>query len=281
MAEEQAGAVSEDTPQTMTVAQRSFLLGVVVVAGVLVYLLGPVLTPFLVSLVLAYLGDPIADRLERLGLGRTGAVCVVFFVVALLFILALLVVIPGAVKQIRHVIELLPALGHWLQMTVVPRLAQYVDVSPDIFNLKDLSARLSGEWQQTGNLLKHVSEAIGGSTKAMVAFLTNLFLIPVVTFYLLRDWDRLLDNIGQLIPRNLAPTVNTLATECNGVLGAFMKGQLLVMLLLGITYGTGLWFVGLNFALLVRLACGGGQYCAVYGIYCWYWGCVDHGGVPV
>ncbi|WP_281647071.1 AI-2E family transporter [Parendozoicomonas sp. Alg238-R29] len=248
--------VELSSASSMTVAQRSFILGVVVVAGVLIYLLGPVLTPFLVSMILAYLGDPLADRLEKLGLGRTSAVCVVFFGVILIFALTLLVLVPGAIKQIRHVIELLPALGQWLQTVFVPWLAEYIDISAELFNLKELSARLSGEWQRTGDLLKNLTEAIGGSTKAMGAFLANLFLVPVVTFYLLRDWDRLTENVSHLIPRNLAPTVMTLSRECDEVLAAFLKGQLMVMMLLGITYGVGLWIVGLQFALLIGLVAG-------------------------
>ncbi|WP_230460494.1 AI-2E family transporter [Sansalvadorimonas verongulae] len=248
--------VVQSSSGIMTVPQRSFILGLIAVAGVLVYLLGPVLTPFLISMVLAYLGDPLADRLERLGLRRTSAVCVVFLGVILVFVLTLLILVPGAVKQIRYAIELLPVLGHWLQTVFVPWLAQFVDISPDMFNLKELSTQLSGEWQQASNLLEHLTDAIGGSTKAMGAFLANLFLVPVVTFYLLRDWDRLTANVVHLIPRNLAPTVLTLAKECDEVLAAFLKGQLMVMLLLGITYGVGLWIVGLQFALLVGLVAG-------------------------
>ena len=247
---------NKEIVSAMTVAQRSFILGLVVVGGVLIYLLGPVLVPFLTSMVLAYLGDPLVDRLEKLKMGRTAAVCVVFAGVTFLLVVTLLVVVPGAVKQLRHAIELLPVLGNWLQTEFVPLVAQYADINPDMFNLKELSTQLSGEWQQAGNLLKHVTEAIGGSTKAMASFLANVFLIPVVTFYLLRDWDRLTANVVHLIPRNLAPTTVGLAKECDEVLAAFLKGQLMVMLLLGITYGVGLWIVGLQFALLVGLIAG-------------------------
>ncbi|MCL6270672.1 AI-2E family transporter [Sansalvadorimonas sp. 2012CJ34-2] len=240
----------------MTVAQRGFLLGVLVVLGFLIYLLGPVLTPFLVSMVLAYLGDPIVDWLERRGLGRTLSVCIVFLLVSLIFIVALLVVIPGLVKQVRIAIELLPTLGHWMQATLVPKLSEYADLPPDLFNLKDLSTRLSGHWNEGGGVLKQVSHAVSGSTMAMAGFLANAFLVPVVTFYLLRDWDHMVHNIGLMIPRNLAPTVIGLAKQCDEVLGAFLKGQLMVMLLLGLTYGVGLWMVGLQFALLVGLVAG-------------------------
>ncbi len=240
----------------VTVAQRGFLLGLLVVLGVLVFLLGPVLAPFLTSMILAYLGDPLADWLESKGMNRTLAVCVVFAVVLLVFIVALLIVVPGLIHQIGVVIHLLPNLGKWLQSTLVPWLSQYIDINPEHFNLKELSAQMGAEWQQSKGILKHLSIAIGGSTKAMAGVLANAFLIPVVTFYLLRDWDRMIHNIGLLIPRNLAPTVTVLAKECDEVLGAFMKGQLMVMLLLGMTYGLGLWFVGLDFALLVGLIAG-------------------------
>ena len=248
--------LTEELVKGMTTSQVRLMITLVVFAVLFVYLLSPVLTPFLISMVLAYLGDPVADRLGNLGLGRTAAVSVVFTVVTLVLVLTVLILVPGIVRQIRNVIDLLPELGHWLQTTLVPWLSRYIEVNPDLFNLKELSTTLSGEWQKTGSVLKYLTHAIGGSTMTVVTFMTNLFLVPVVTFYLLRDWDSLMVNIGQMIPRNLAPPVITLARECDEVLGSFMKGQLIVMCLLGITYGLGLSLVGLQFAMLVGLIAG-------------------------
>ena len=240
----------------MTSAQVILIACTLAFLVFMVNLLGPVLTPFLVSMILAYLADPIVGRLERIGLGRTLSVCVVFAVVIAALILALLIVIPSTARQIHNVITLLPEIGDWLQSTLVPRLSKYIDIRPDVFNLKDISSYLSTEWQKTGSMLGYVSNAIGGSTMTVVSFLVNLFLIPVVTFYLLRDWDRIIVNVSLLIPRNLAPKVNTLVSECNMVLESFLKGQLIVMCLLGFTYGLGLWLVGLQFAMLVGLIAG-------------------------
>ena len=240
----------------MTTAQVVLFICTLVFLAVMVNLLGPVLTPFLVSMILAYLIDPIVERLERIGLGRTLSVCVVFAVVVAILILALLIVIPSAAHQIHNVITLLPEIGVWLQTTLVPKLSHYIDINPDVFNLKDISSYLSNEWQKAGSILGYVSNAIGGSTMTVFSFLVNLFLIPVVTFYLLRDWDRIITNVSLLIPRNLAPKVNTLVCECNMVLESFLKGQLIVMCLLGLTYGTGLWLLGLQFAMLVGLIAG-------------------------
>ena len=240
----------------MTSAQVILLVCTLFFLAIMVNLLGPVLTPFLVSMILAYLANPIVDRLGRIGLGRTLSVCVVFAVVIAVLILALLIVIPNTIRQIHNVITLLPDIGVWLQTTLVPKLSHYVDINPDVFNLKEISSYLSTEWQKAGNILEYISNAIGGSTMTVFAFLVNMFLVPVVTFYLLRDWKRIIVNVSLLIPRNLAPKVNTLVCECNMVLGSFLKGQLMVMCLLGLTYGLGLWLVGLQFAMLVGLIAG-------------------------
>ncbi len=236
--------------------QRWFILGFVLIAGFFIYLLQPILTPFLVSMVLAYLGDPVTDRLERLGLSRTLAVTTVFVVVSLLLVVTLLVLIPLITSQIKVVISLLPHWGDWLQNNLVPRLSNYVNLDPELFNLRELSARLGHEWQQAGGILARIGRSFSASSMALAGFLANLFLIPVVSFYLLRDWDRMIDNIRGLLPRNIEPTVVTLARECDDVLGAFLKGQLMVMFMLGIIYGTGLWLLGLQFAILIGLIAG-------------------------
>lgn len=235
---------------------RWLILGVVLVVGFFIYLLEPILTPFMISIVLAYLGDPVTDRLVRLGLSRMLAVTFLFVAVAVLLVVTLLIFIPLIVGQIKVVITLLPYWGDWLQHNLVPYFSSYVDLDPELFNLRGLSNRLGQEWQQTGGVLAHIGRSVSVSSMALVGFFTSLFLIPVVSFYLLRDWDRLIENFLALLPRNIEPTVVILAKECDSVLGAFLRGQLMVMCLLGIIYGAGLWLLGLQFALLIGLIAG-------------------------
>jgi predicted PurR-regulated permease PerM len=115
---------------------------------------------------------------------------------------------------------------------------------------------MSGHWQQTGSLVKGLFSSVGQSGLAVAAWVANLVLIPVVMFYLLRDWDVMMDKIGFLLPRNVEKKVTLWAQECDEVLGAFIKGQLLVMLALGVIYSLGLWSVGLDLALLVGMLAG-------------------------
>lgn len=237
-------------------SQRWFLLITTVVAGVLVYLLSPILSPFLVGALLAYLTDPIADRLEAKGMGRTLAVVVVFVVLTLLVAISILLLIPQLSEQIQTMVRQIPAVLDLLHNKVLPWFEQNLDVNlnrPDIDSVREW---VREHWQQTGNLAAQIMGSLTRSGLVVVAWIANLVLIPVVTFYLLRDWDVMMEKIQHLLPRNLEPRVTLWARECDEVLGAFIKGQLLVMLALGIIYALGLSFVGLDLALLIGMLAG-------------------------
>lgn len=237
-------------------SQRWFLLITSIVAGVLVYLLAPILSPFLVGALLAYLADPVADRLEARGLGRTQAVVLVFVMLTLLMVISVLLLIPQLSEQIQTMIRQVPAVLDVLHNRLLPWVEQTLGVSfsrPDIESVRQL---VREHWQQTGNLAAQLMGGLTRSGLAVVGWVANLVLIPVVTFYLLRDWDVMMANIQHLLPRNLEPKVTLWARECDEVLGAFVKGQLMVMLALGIIYAVGLWVVGLDLALLLGMLAG-------------------------
>jgi predicted PurR-regulated permease PerM len=237
-------------------SQRWFLLITLVISGVLIYLLAPILTPFLVGALLAYLTDPVADRLEARGLGRTQAVVVVFLLLTLTVALAILLLIPQLSDQIQTMVRQAPAVIEVLHTRLIPWIEQNTGVSisrPDMEGLRQL---IRDHWQQTGNLAAQLMSGLTRSGLAVVGWVANLVLIPVVTFYLLRDWDLMMANIRQLLPRNMEPKVTLWARECDEVLGAFIKGQLLVMLALGAIYALGLWIVGLDLALLIGMLAG-------------------------
>ncbi len=223
--------------------------------GWMVYLLGPVLTPFLVAALLAYLGDPMADRLEAKGLGRSVAVCVVFAAMSLLFAVVLLVFVPLLGSQFDTLREVLPKWLDWAQRVVLPRLQSFFGIESDAL-FEQLKRSLTEHWQTAGGIATQIAATITQSSLAVFAWLGNLALIPVVTFYLLRDWDLLLEHIRELLPRSRVPLVTRLASECDQVLGAFLRGQLLIMVSLGAIYATGLWLVGLDLALLLGLIAG-------------------------
>lgn len=240
----------------MTDLQRLMVLIVVVAGGWLLYRLAPVLTPFMVSAVLAYLGDPLADRLERRGLSRTVSVVVVFVVMALLGVTFLLIMIPLLQKQAMVLIERIPQGIQWLQERVLPYLLALPGLADTTIDLDTVRQAVTEHWQQVGKAVTRVLAEVTASGQALFAALAYLLLIPVVTFYLLRDWDVLVGHVHGLIPRSVEPTVVRLTRECDAVLAQFLRGQLLVMLGLAFIYTIGLWVVGLDSAFLIGMLAG-------------------------
>ena len=175
-----------------------------------------------------------------------------------MLITALLIVIPALTGQIKTIIQLLPQWEAWFEGNVLPQLSHYlgVDIDPALFDFAELSKRLAGQWQQAGGVLASLSVSVSRSSLVLIEFLVNLFLIPVVTFYLLRDWDNTMENLRTMLPRNVESVAVSLLKECDEVLGAFFKGQLLVMLALGIIYSLGLTIIGLQFAVVIGMLAG-------------------------
>ncbi len=244
----------------MTLNARFWLI-VVLVGAVLVYLLAPVLTPFVISALLAYLADPLVDRLEhaRIGrwrLGRTGGVVVVFLLLTLVIAALILLLIPMLNKQISRLIAELPAIIAWFQGTALPWVTERLGLDMPSLDGTELTAMLREHWQSAGGIAAGVLAGVSKSGMAVIGWLINLLLIPVVTFYLLRDWDVLVARVRAMLPRPVEPTVSKLANESDQVLGAFLRGQMLVMLALATIYSVGLWLVGVNLALLIGVVAG-------------------------
>ena len=240
----------------MTDLQRLWVLVFLAAVVLFFYLLEPILTPFLVGALLAYLGDPLADRLEAAGLGRSLAVSIVFFVMSLVIILVLLISVPLIGRQLDLLAAKVPEWLQGLQQTVIPWLQQRLDLPKDSLPIAQFKTVLSDNWGTASDLLVQVWGQLAGSSMTLIAVLANLALIPVVTFYLLRDWDVLMTRIRDLLPRSIESTVVKLGTECDEILGAFIRGQLLVMLALGCIYSLGLWTVGLDLALILGVIAG-------------------------
>ncbi|MDT8404643.1 AI-2E family transporter [Sulfuriflexus sp.] len=235
---------------------RSWLIVVLLGGtGFLFYLLAPVLTPFLLAALLAYIGDPLVDRLESGKLSRTLAVSIVFLLLSLLALVMLFILVPLIEKQVSVFVSRLPAYIDWLQQTAMPWLqARFgLEQMPDVAELKQA---LQAHWQQAGGLAVNVLASISRSGGTLLALLANIVLVPLVTFYMLRDWDVMITRIRELLPRRIEPLVVKLATESDDVLGAFVRGQLLVMLSLSIIYSVGLLLMGLEYALLIGIIAG-------------------------
>lgn len=221
----------------------------------LVYLLDAMLMPFIAGMIIAYLFDPIANRFQRWGMNRPLAVSSVFLIIVLVLAISMLIFIPLIVQQIKQLGDSVPGVFEWFENVLAPQMQEWTgyDVRAELDNVQET---LSEHWQDAGGYLAQALGQIGRSGMAFATWITYVALIPVVTFYLLLDWNRLLASIADLIPREWVDETYRLAKRCDDVLSAFLRGQLLVMLCLGIIYALGLTVMGLNFGLLIGVVSG-------------------------
>lgn len=240
----------------MTDTHKWQLLALTVLLGALLYLLAPVLTPFAAAALFAYLGDPLVDRLEARRLSRSAAVSIVFLLMTLVVVGAVLLLIPMLRNQAAAFGDKLPVFAEWVQNTALPWVETQTGFGLDHLKTENLVALAKDYWQEAGTAAGQVFAHLSRSSLAVLGFLANLALIPVVTFYLLRDWDVLMGRVRELLPRSVEPTVVKLAGEADAVLGSFLRGQLSVMLSLGAIYSIGLWLVGVDLALLIGMLAG-------------------------
>ena len=225
--------------------------------GGLLYVLGPVLTPFAISVLLAWLGDPLVGRCERRGMRRGSAVVLVFVLMSVLLLLAVLIAVPMLERQIGTFVDNLPRYVQWLQAAALPWLERKTGLAlAAYFDPAQWIVLLKSHWQQAGGVASAVLGGLSKSGMAIVAWLSTLLLVPVVTFYFLRDWPQLMAQVRELLPRPLEPTVVRLAQQSDQVLGAFLRGQVSVMLALAAVYAFGLSLVGVDLAFLIGVGAG-------------------------
>ncbi|EPC04621.1 hypothetical protein L861_04675 [Litchfieldella anticariensis FP35 = DSM 16096] len=226
-------------------------------AGVLwlLFQLESMLMPFFAGMIVAYLGDPLADRFESWGASRPVAVSGVFLILLLILSVALLILIPLLAQQLRQFGQVVPIIFEWVQTVLAPQVREWTgyDVTPELGGVQTV---LAEHWQQAGGTAAQLLSRVGRSSMAFIGWITYVSLIPVVAFYLLLDWDRLMENIRNLLPRPWEPDVTRLALRCDEVLSAFLRGQLLVMLCLGVIYAVGLTLLGVRFGLLIGMMSG-------------------------
>ncbi|MFC3816856.1 AI-2E family transporter [Lysobacter sp. GCM10012299] len=222
-----------------------------------VWLLAPILSPFAFALILAWLGDPLVDRIERAGRSRNTAVALVFTMMALVVLAGMLVLVPLLERQITTLISSLPKYREWLMMTALPWVERRTGFEiTDSLDFSHFAQLVRENWDQAGGIATTMLGYLSRSGSAVLAMVANIALLPVIAFFFLRDWDLLVERVASLIPRKHLPTVERLARESSDVLGAFLRGQLLVMLVLGVMYGLGLWAVGLDLGILIGLIAG-------------------------
>lgn len=239
----------------MTIRQQMQFWGIgAAVTLLLLWVLADVLFPFVAGAALAYLLDPLADRLERAGLSRLLAVGLLFLVFLLLLVLGLLVLLPLTLDQLRDLIANAPSYAEKLRAFVVTLGHRY---APESFaDGAAIEQSLDTLIIQAKSWSGQLAQGAWSSGLAIMDALLLLVITPVVTFYLLLDWDHLIARLRELLPRQHAPVITDLARQVDDVLSAFVRGQIMVCLILGLFYATALSLAGLDFALPIGLFAG-------------------------
>ena len=239
---------------TATQHMRFWLIGLVV-TGALLWLLSDVLFPFVAGMAIAYLLDPLADRLEAVKAPRWLATTLVLFGFFVIFVLVLVILAPVIQSQVVGLIAALPGYAAAIEEALTPIFeTMRAQISED-----ELSRLRESVGQYVGSAVGWIGALIGGVWRGGMAILDLISLLvitPVVAFYLLRDWDRMTAKIDGLLPRPYVETIRGLMGEVDRSLASFIRGQGMVCVILGVFYAIGLTVVGLNFGLLVGLGAG-------------------------
>ena len=224
----------------------------------LLYVLRGVLSPLFFSLGIAYLLDPVVDRFERAGVPRAAAIAVVLTLLALVGALFLLLVLPAIIGEVVQFARELPtqlrALDHqvepWLEARGIP-VPHTLDEA-----LSELALAPSEIASRAAAPAQAVLQYVLGGTVTVIGAVASVLVIPVLVFYLLYDFDRMVEGIRDLVPMRVRPTVVEIASEIDAVLGQFVRGQLLVMIAMGILYAVAYSLAGVRLAIPIALVAG-------------------------
>ncbi|MFV0384852.1 AI-2E family transporter [Paracoccus sp. (in: a-proteobacteria)] len=218
-----------------------------VLLGVTMWLLGSAILPFILGAGIAYLLDPIADRLERAGLSRTMAVVIITGGAVLIFALVLLLIVPVLARQATALILTAPEMIDKGQTFLTTRFPDLLPADSTLRTaLADLGQKLADQWGRLASTLM-------GSVRGAVGVIALLVIVPVVAFYLLLDWDHMVARIDDLLPRQHAPTIRRIASDIDDALSGFLRGQGMVILILGTWYSLALMLVGLPFGFFIGI----------------------------
>lgn len=229
------------------------IFSVVVLAAA--FLLENVLMPFLISAGLAYAFNPLVNRLEHWHLPRTLGVIVVFLAIMLILALIGFLLVPELEDQANRFVDNLPAYLAYLQRLIDPWLQS---IAPELgeLNMDTLKQLVSDNWGSASDFLKNAGKKIFSSSTHIITWTVNLFLIPVLLFYQLRDWNNMCRHVKQQLPKHYRPIIDRIFGDIDTRLGQFIRGQATVMLALGVYYVVGLWLSGLKLALIIGLGAG-------------------------
>ena len=225
-----------------------------VAAGLLLYLIAPILTPFLLSAVLAYICLPPVDRVAR-KLPRWLAAAIVMALLVIGLAALALIVLPMVERQFVAFLQRVPEYLDWARARVLPWLSGTLGVELNL-DMEHFRQAVADSLRTDSDFVRTLLPRITTGGMAIVGFFTTVLLMPVVLFYFLRDWHDIVRRIDNLIPRRLHPGARNIAGEIDRVLGEFLRGQLLVMMLMAAYYAAALWIAGLEYALPIGILSG-------------------------
>ncbi len=245
----------EDETARQFKRQIIFWLGTVIAFGLFLYVFSSILLPFVVGMTLAYFLDPVADRLERLGLSRMLATLVILVSFIVIFVLALMIFVPILVSQLADFAVRLPGYIAQLQALIASQNAEWIKkvIGVDASVLKNGLGSLVSEG---AGFVSTLIASVWSSSKTIIDIAGLFIVTPVVAFYTLYDWDRMVAKVDDWIPRDHLTAVRAIFAEINTAIAGFVRGQGTLCFILGLLYAAGLTLVGLNFALLIGLFAG-------------------------
>jgi predicted PurR-regulated permease PerM len=235
--------------------QIFFWLATAVLLALFLYVFSGILLPFVAGMVLAYFLDPVADRLQRLGLSRLMATVVILIAFIVIVVLAFIILVPVLATQMADFARKLPEYLTRLQSLLTSFDPKWLEQKFGV-NASGLRDGLNSLLTSGFGLLSTVFTSIWSSGVALVSVISLFVVTPVVAFYMLLDWDRMVAVVDSWVPRDYVQTVRAIARDINTATAGFVRGQGTLCLVLGAMYATGLTLTGLNFAILIGLFAG-------------------------
>lgn len=242
-------------PARKTTLWQLGLLALLVTVIWLIVLLGPILTPFIASAILAYMLNPLVEKLCRLRVRRSLAAMVIMMLSLGLLVVVLLIIVPMLIDQFHNIIEKAPQFIHWINNKALPWFNQRFNTHHTL----DTHAFIQLWQNHAGTIqaaLKKLTPLLIKQSGSVVIFAVNIALLPILLYYFLLDWPRWSSGFKQLIPRRWFADTQRIMNELDKVLGEFLRGQLMVMIIMGIIYGTGLSLVGLENGFAIGMVAG-------------------------
>lgn len=237
--------------------QIAFWVGALVACILFLLVFAPILLPFVAGMILAYLLNPIADRLQNLGCSRLVATLIILAAFVVIFALVLVILVPVLGHQIGGFISNLPRYATALQSFVTNQLQGDGKISQILgMSMQDLQSSLGQVVTQGTQWLASLFTSIWTGGQALISIVSLLVVTPVVAFYMLLDWERLVAQVDGWLPRDHAATIRELFREMDHGVSGYIRGQVLVSIALAIYYAATLSLVGLNFGLLIGIGIG-------------------------